>query len=510
MSNSIPIIDVFAGPGGLGEGFSALRRETGESFFKIGLSVEKDPYAHSTLELRSFFRQFPPLKVPEDYYAYIRGDLLRDELFEKHPNQAEKAKEEAWLAALGSGQDFDDELDRRIVRAIGANDKWVLIGGPPCQAYSIIGRARINKENDERNYLYIEYLRIIAKHKPAIFVMENVKGILSSKIQGHRIFDQILSDLENPTAAFLQYKDKRPCRYKMHSLVKRIDPDNNEYNNLKPEDFIVECEKYGIPQARHRVVIVGVREDLSSSLEMLSPEPVIAIEDIIGELPRLRSGFSKEQDSPARWRQQLRESVSEPWIESVRTEIHPHLSDFILKMLSRLRCPLDDRGSEYIKCDAPVCDELKWWYEDDNLKGICNHTSRSHMRNDIYRYAFAASYARFFNKSPKLNEFPRKLQPDHKNANSGHFDDRFRVQLYGHPSTTITSHISKDGHYYIHPDPSQARSLTVREAARLQTFPDNYFFCGNRTQQYTQVGNAVPPLLAFKIAKVVSNLLETN
>ena len=134
------------------------------------------------------------------------------------------------------------------------------------------------------------------------------------------------------------------------------------------------------------------------------------------------------------------------------------------------------------------------------------------MRRDLYRYFYAACYAKVNKKSPTLKDFPNELKPKHKSAKKSakvksSFTDRFRVQLLTKPATTIMSHISKDGHYYIHPDPKQCRSLTVREAARLQTFPDNYFFEGNRTEQYIQVGNAVPPYLAHQIAEVVYGVL---
>jgi DNA (cytosine-5)-methyltransferase 1 len=130
------------------------------------------------------------------------------------------------------------------------------------------------------------------------------------------------------------------------------------------------------------------------------------------------------------------------------------------------------------------------------------------MPSDLARYLFAACYGRIFGVSPKAPDFPEALAPNHRNWESGKFNDRFRVQLADRPSSTITSHIAKDGHYFIHPDPSQCRSLTVREAARLQTFPDNYMFLGNRTEQYVQVGNAVPPFLALQIAKAVLPIFE--
>ncbi|MCY1537460.1 DNA (cytosine-5-)-methyltransferase [compost metagenome] len=153
--------------------------------------------------------------------------------------------------------------------------------------------------------------------------------------------------------------------------------------------------------------------------------------------------------------------------------------------------------------------ELDEWYLDSDLKYWMSHDARGHMPSDLRRYMFATLFAKAHRSSPKghLQFSLSGLAPAHKNWESGKFSDRFRVQMENLPATTVTSHISKDGHYFIHYDPRQCRSLTVREAARLQTFPDNYFFRGNRTQQFHQVGNAVPPLLASKIATVVFDII---
>lgn len=181
MSRPIPVIDLFAGPGGLGEGFSASSTASGASAFKIALSIEKDPIAHQTLTLRSFFRQFPAGDVPDEYYHRLQRKLTTSDLFNCFPEQARAAQEEAWQATLGDERNTA-ELRSRVRHALNGQDPWVLIGGPPCQAYSLAGRSR-NKgikdyvfAEDPRIKLYIEYLQLIADFWPAVFVMENVKG----------------------------------------------------------------------------------------------------------------------------------------------------------------------------------------------------------------------------------------------------------------------------------------------------------------------------------------------
>jgi len=177
----IPVIDIFAGPGGLGEGFCAARVR-GARAFRIALSIEKDPDAHATLKLRSFVRQFAGRPVPEAYYDHVRGQLTRDELYRSFPAEARLADKEAWRAELGSAALPPELVRRRIRQALHGTKAWVLIGGPPCQAYSIAGRSRNRGivgyalELDKRHRLYEEYLRILADHWPPVFVMENVKG----------------------------------------------------------------------------------------------------------------------------------------------------------------------------------------------------------------------------------------------------------------------------------------------------------------------------------------------
>ena len=187
LNTPIPIIDVFAGPGGLGEGFSALKSENGKPVFKIKLSIEMDDFAHQTLELRAFYRQFSSNAIPTSYYEYLKGKITRDQLFNKHPEEAAKAKNEAWKIELGGRKTDPEVVKSRIKMALDGAKQWVLIGGPPCQAYSTIGRSVLKSQGEEkyktdhRHFLYKEYLKILADHQPSVFVMENVKGLLSSE-----------------------------------------------------------------------------------------------------------------------------------------------------------------------------------------------------------------------------------------------------------------------------------------------------------------------------------------
>jgi len=505
----IPVIDIFAGPGGLGEGFSSRLKKDDERIFKIKLSIEMDEFAHRTLELRAFVREFPHKKAPDDYYDYLRGNLSREELFKNHHEEAERAKNEAWCAELG--KEPDAEVDRRIRTALGSKpDKWVLIGGPPCQAYSLLGRWRQKQQDekykkDERHFLYRQYLRILAVHQPPVFVMENVKGLLSTTVNNVRIFDKIREDLKHPLAS-TGLGSKDDLEYNFYPLIPTQGETTGEY---EPEDFIIRAEEFGIPQARHRLIILGVRSDWEPKPSLLEAnQDSVFIEDVLKGLPRLRSGLSKEEDSSKNWQQAIRELSSATWLKNpkVSLELKRRLILETSKVGRRLK-----RGNLFLN-EGTKPEKLASWFNDPKLHGVCNHETRSHIRADLHRYFFAAVFAKEFKRSPTLEDFPEELLPLHKNIVSAmkesKFNDRFRVQVAGRPSTTVVSHISKDGHYYIHYDPTQCRSLTVREAARLQTFPDNYFFEGPRTEQYHQVGNAVPPRLAWQIAEIVAELLE--
>jgi DNA (cytosine-5)-methyltransferase 1 len=498
--NATPIIDIFAGPGGLAEGFSALR--TGRCHpFTVALSIEKDPRAHETLLLRGFYRQFND-DVPEAYWQLLRGEISRDELFQKYPDAFRRAQVECVRHELGPSTDrVTTELVRKALR--GHSGPWGLIGGPPCQAYSLVGRSR-NRGNakyvpelDHRQTLYLEYLQILADHQPTFFVMENVKGLLSATLASEQLFDRILGDVRDPASA-LKRENRRPPRCAPRYDIFPISRAPSGVFGSAARDMIVRAEEHGIPQARHRVILLGVLQGVNTAgLMQLRAKPARSVGAVLGDLPKLRSGMTEVEDGDEVWRRALSSMGRRPWVRKLDADVRAELRKAV-DSISNLEA---DRGGEFVRSRRESCMPLG---------GYANHSTRAHITADLERYLFAACFAKAQGRSPVLAEFPVDLLPQHANASGAsrntYFADRFRVQVAHRPSTTITSHISKDGHYYVHPDPVQCRSFTVREAARLQTFPDDYLFCGPRTAQYQQVGNAVPPELARQIADVVRHL----
>lgn len=505
LTQSFGIVDLFAGPGGLGEGFASLEAG-GRRPFSIGISIEKEASAHQTLTLRAFLRACRNRTgaLPETFLDLHSGRVPAADWSRVDPEAWEHAQAEARCLALGT-QPASDAIDAAIDRMRREVDDTVLIGGPPCQAYSLVGRARAKgkkgyvPELDERHYLFREYIGVLNRLRPAAFVMENVKGMLSSTVESRHVFEMIMEDLSS-------LGTDQGHLYEIFAI--RIE---NGIACLKPAtrpaDFIVRAEEFGVPQRRHRVILIGLRADVAAnagSARLPVSGRMRSVEDVIGALPALRSGLSKEADDPRSWRKIV--------IKAARAMATLHRTPETLDLLDAFETVADR-----LKREAPISrasktlpetygsqdDPVLKWLERPQLRALAQHETRGHMTSDLGRYLFAATFGATRGISPKAGDFPNALSPDHRNWGSGVFDDRFRVQLATAPSTTVTSHISKDGHYFIHPDPLQCRSLTVREAARLQTFPDDYLFLGNRTQQYVQVGNAVPPWLARQIASLV-------
>ena len=377
----------------------------------------------------------------------------------------------------------------------------------------MVGRARnagnslYDPSRDERQSLYREYAKVLAQLQPAVAVLENVRGILSARHEGRPIFPDVMDHLKNAGGT---------DRYRLLSLASHCRGRSWD-TGLTPEDFLVRADEHGVPQTRHRVFVVCIRRDIAEGMPNdLMPtlhrsETTVSVHDVIGAMPKLRSRLSRDDDD-CTWQRVLFKAYG----LACR-----HMPAMLPEMERKFRCALDraldstkgtalphrevQGGTEFPStCPAALTD----WLSDPNLTRLPNNETRGHIEEDIARYLYATAHAHAFGKSPKDRDFPQALAAPHRSWNTGNFSDRFRVQLRDQPSTTITSHISKDGHYFIHPDPAQCRSLTVREAARLQSFPDNYFFHGGRTQQYVQVGNAVPPWLAWQIAGQIRGMLD--
>ncbi len=504
-----PIVDLFAGPGGLGEGFAGVGEREGRPRFRSVASIESNKFAYRTLLLRHFFRTFPSGGAPSAYYDYLGGDIDAEELFSAHPEQLSAAQESALEISLG--EESREKVRKIITDRLSGKRKWVLVGGPPCQAYSMAGRSRRTGDpdfsEDKKHLLYKEYLKIIIDHRPPVFVMENVKGLLSAKINGESTIDRIVRDLKDPSNALK--KNANNLHYQLFSLSEDQIPDRD----MPPRFFVVRAERYGIPQARHRMFIVGIRSDVNSKPIPLRNHKPPSVSETIADLPRIRSGISRVDNGHQKWLEEInRLAVMDRKNQLGDATQGTDVSKAIRSHLKTGKFPKERSSSKHPRKCFSDHDTLRSMF-DRRLNVLNGHEARSHMPSDLRRYMFAATFAEQTSRSPKLQDFPVRLWPNHKNVDramlGATFSDRFRVQLRDSVSKTVTSHISKDGHYYIHYDPTQCRSLTVREAARIQTFPDNFKFEGPRTEQYHQVGNAVPPYLARQIGEIIADMLDS-
>ena len=405
-------IDLFAGAGGLSEGF--IRQG-----FEPVAHIEMDYYASQTLLTRSAYYHLLGENNLDRYNSYLSKEISKDELHSLLPEG---------IRDTVINMEISDDTIEHIFNVIDTNlNRFestkvdVLIGGPPCQAYSLVGRARdpYGKENDIRNYLYKQYVKFLRKYNPDIFVFENVPGILSA----------------SKGALFEDVKEiMRDTGYELQAKV------------LNAFDF-------GVLQQRKRVILVGWNKELGFRYPDF--ETVLhnfRVEELLSDLPPLQPG----------------------------DEANHYFTE-----------PSDYLRSSGIRQDNDI---------------LTHHITRAHNENDRKIYKHAIELWNKEGKRLRYTDLPSDLIT-HKNLTS--CLDRFKVVSSDLPfAHTVVSHIAKDGHYYIHPDINQLRSLSVREAARLQSFPDNFYFEGPRTAMFTQIGNAVPPLMAESIAQKVMDMLK--
>ncbi len=392
-------IDLFAGCGGLSEGFYRMG-------YKALAHVEINPTACQTLRTRMKYYGY------ENYEdAVLEMDITRDDVIDRI-NDVVK----------------DEKVD-------------IIIGGPPCQAYSSLGRAKDDNamQDDPRNFLFESYVKVLNHYLPKFFVFENVTGILTAKINGKHIINTIVEAL------------------------------GENYNvKFDPKMMVLNSANYGVPQIRKRVIIVGVRKDIS-----ITPEEIY--EGII------KTHYDPEMaDKDAAGLKKyvtVRDAIEE------LPPIHPGEGKPIIEFISK-------RDNEFLK---------RIRSEED--KTLRDHVARNHNEKDIERYVAMSKNKWTFQDMLEKRE-------DLRHEKQRVFGNSYTVQWWDLPSKTIIAHLYKDGNQFIHPDYKQGRTFSVREAARIQSFPDDFVFEGPRTEQFKQIGNAVPPLLAEAIAKCIKGKLE--
>ena len=404
------IIDLFSGAGGLTEGF---RKE-----FRIVKHVEKENAACETLRLRDSFYYFSNHNMIDKYYDFLKGKISEKKIYSVVP---EKILKKTLNIEINNKniQSIFHEIDQELNRKENITG---IIGGPPCQAYSTIGRSRnaSKKSKDKRIYLYKYYIRFLKKYKPTFFVFENVKGLLSFR------------DTSNELLFPKMQKEFEKAGY------------NLEFQVINAADF-------GVPQIRERIIIFGAQkvyprlpQIFFKNFEAMKENPLTVKEAFTG-LPKLKAGQTNNMYT--------------------------------------------DKVS-YIE---------KKYYRKNNKIQLTQNISRPNNANDLKIYKIVAE-AKQKGINLRYDELDKELIT-HKNTKE--FLDRYKALPWDGPSHTIVAHIAKDGNHYIHPDVTQNRSITVREAARIQGFPDDYYFENSRTAAYEQIGNAVPPMLSKKIAKAV-------
>jgi DNA (cytosine-5)-methyltransferase 1 len=406
-------IDLFAGAGGLSEGF--IRQG-----FEPVAHVEMNKNACDTLKTRAVFLYLKSVKKEKIYYDYLQKNISRDLLWSYVPVKLLNSVINTEISD-NSIKDIFNQIDNLI----GRTKIDIIIGGPPCQAYSIIGRARDPKNmlEDPRNFLYNYYIQFLVKYKPKMFIFENVPGILSAKNGEH--FKNIKNAISD-SGYIVDYR-------------------------------ILDAKDFGVLQKRKRVILIGWQNNLQKEYPTFEKENNNwqILKDLFYDLPALQPGTKQE----------------------ITNYIKP-INDYLL--LSKIRNCLDF---------------------------TTQHEARPHNERDLKIYSIAIN--KWINERKRLDYSELKLDlKTHKNQTS--FLDRFQVVDPLGCSHTVVAHIANDGHYYIYPDKNQIRSISVREAARIQSFPDDYFFEGGRTAAFKQIGNAVPPLIAEAIACKLKDMLNNE
>ncbi|MBW0176671.1 DNA (cytosine-5-)-methyltransferase [Sediminibacterium sp.] len=417
MTKKLTFIDLFAGAGGLSEGFI-------RAGFEPIAHVEMDEAACYTLKTRVAYHYLKANGKFNEYKKYLEGKINRTELYSNVPAELLES-----VINLPIGGENNPEIHKTIEKLRNGRKVDLIIGGPPCQAYSLVGRARSRHgmKGDHRNYLYVQYAKYLEKYEPKIFVFENVLGLKSA---GNGIY------LRNMEKLF----DSKGYHMKL---------------------FTVEANNFGVLQNRKRVIIIG-------------------------------------------W--QNHKQITLPDLEAIRSKVN-HTVKELLSDLPMLQA--GEGTDKYVTYAKPTTAYLNESGIRNGIDILTQHVARPNTEQDkeIYRIAVEKMQA---GERLSYTSLPKRLRT-HKNEHS--FFDRFKVvndkAAY---SQTVVAHIAKDGHYYIHPDIKQNRSLTVREAARLQSFPDDFYFEGvkegkNRTAAFKQIGNAVPVLMGEKIATKLKNLL---